>query len=111
MEREILDMTDTEEDRRQRLAELTEDQGPDWTVAYAPGSFGWHELLDRTNLVGDLLEQQILSHPACVANFEWYAQAAAAVALLRDLYQQIGASHAGDNASHAEAGRAAIPQS
>src|SRR5438045_6293374 len=99
MEREIFTMTDNNEDRQRRLAELAEDNGPDWMAAYAPGSFGCHELLDRTNLIADVLEQQVLSHPACVANFEWYAQAATAVALLRDLYQQIGASHVANEAN------------
>ena len=82
-----------EDDRLRQAAELAEDNGANWSAAYAPGSFGCHELLDRTNLIGDLLEQQLLSHPACVANSEWYAQAAMAVAILRELYQQIGASH------------------
>src|SRR5258708_39579035 len=95
MEREVSTIAD-EDERQRQLAELAEDGGPDWMAAYAPGSFGCHELLDRTNLVGDMLEQQVMSHPACVANPEWYAQAAMAVTIVRDLYQQIGTNHAGN---------------
>jgi hypothetical protein len=66
---------------------------PQESEDYKPGSFGCHELLDRTNLVADNLEEWILSHPACVQNAEWYALADRAVTALRELYQRIGAEH------------------
>lgn len=85
------------EQERQRLAEdLSADQGPDWVEQYKPGAFGCHELLDRTALVADLVEQYILTHPACVQNKDWYALAEQAVVTLRELYQQIGAEHLDD---------------
>jgi len=102
MEREPLTVA-YERERRRRVAELAENNGSDWMAAFAPGSFGCHELLDRTNLVGDLLEEQVLNHPACVANPEWYAHAATAVTILRDLYQHIGASHGETNVDVVEA--------
>ena len=84
---------DNEEDRRQRIEELVRDHGPDWANQYAPGSFGCHELLDRTMLAADAVEEQLLSHPACVQNPEWFALADEAVSALRELYQRIGAEH------------------
>ena len=60
-----------------------------------PGSFGCHELLDRTALVSDLLQRHVLTHPACALNPDWYALADQAAAALCELYQQIGAAHLG----------------
>jgi hypothetical protein len=82
-----------EQERLRQAAELAADSGNDWVSAYAPGSFGCHELLDRTALLADLVEQQIQTHPACVAHAEWYRLAERAAAALRDLYQQVGAEH------------------
>jgi hypothetical protein len=84
---------DTEQERHQRIAELIADNGPDWAEQYKPGSFGCHELLDRTSLVADLVERYVQSHPACVQNPDWFALAEKAVAALRELYQRIGAEH------------------
>ncbi len=84
---------DTEEERQGRIAEMEADYGPAWDDESRPGSFGCHELLDRTNLVANNLEEWILSHPACVQNAEWYALAERAASALRELYQRIGADH------------------
>ncbi|MBX9622613.1 MAG: hypothetical protein K2X82_02250 [Gemmataceae bacterium] len=78
------------EDRR---AEVAADQEPGWEARYRPGSFGCHELLDRLDLIGDLVEGRILEHPACVLNKEWFGLAAAAVEALRELYQRVGGEH------------------
>jgi hypothetical protein len=66
-----------------------------WEADYRPGSSGCHELLDRTALFADMLEQHLLEHPACLANPEWYLLAEQSAAALRDLYQRIGADHLG----------------
>ena len=63
------------------------------SLARTPGSFGCHELLDRTSLLTDSLERFVLSHPACVHNKEWFALAYQAVSHLNDLYQKVGAEH------------------
>src|SRR5712692_5735402 len=110
MEHEIWSAPD-EHERQRRLAEMIEDQGPNWFVAYAPGSFGCHELLDRTHVIGDWLEQQVLSHPACLANPEWYSLADKAVAAVRELYQLIGASHIGADPIPTEMEEAALATS
>jgi hypothetical protein len=85
--------TDVEQDRQQRLEELREDYGLDWVGQYKPGSFGCHELLDRTAMAVDLVESQLLSHPACAQNAEWYALAEQAFSALHNLYQKIGEAH------------------
>ncbi len=86
----------TEQERQQLIDEFNADHGPDWVEQAKPGSFGCHELLDRTALVADMLEQYILTHPACVQNKDWFALAEQAVLALRELYQQIGAEHLDD---------------
>jgi hypothetical protein len=84
---------EAEQDRLQLVQELEAEHGARWTDECKPGTFGCHELLDRTNLVSDLVERHLLAHPACVRNPEWYALAEQAAAALRELYQQIGAEH------------------
>ncbi len=88
---------EVEQDRQQILNEAAEDHGPNWGEQFQPGSFGCHELLDRTALVSDLLQRFVLSHPACALNPDWYALADQASTALCELYQQIGAAHLGEN--------------
>jgi hypothetical protein len=83
----------TEQERQQLVDELIADRGPDWAEQYKPGSFGCHELLDRTALVADTVERYVLTHPSCVQNRDWFALADQAVAALRELYQRIGQEH------------------
>lgn len=78
---------------QEQLAAVAADNGPGWELRYQPGSFGCHELLDRVNLVGDLVEGQVLGHPACVLHAEWHQLAARAVEALRELYQRVGEAH------------------
>jgi hypothetical protein len=88
-----LDPHEVEEDRQRQVRELSADSGEKWLVEYGPGSFGCHELLDRTAMVADILEEHILTHPACVARSAWYLLAEQAAVALRELYQQVGAEH------------------
>ena len=90
------DLSETEQQRQQRLSELAAEQGPQWAEQFKPGSMGCHELLDRTVTIGDMVEQCVLAHPACALQPEWYALAEQAVAALRELYQQIGTQHLQD---------------
>jgi hypothetical protein len=86
--------TDEIEQDRLRLAdELAAESGTGWADGYRPGTAGCHELLDRTSMLADMLEAHLLSHPACVANPDWYRLAEQATAALRELYQQVGAEH------------------
>jgi hypothetical protein len=88
--------TKIEEERLRKIQELIAELGQDWAAGFEPGSQGCHELLDRTNLIADNVEQYILAHPACVQNPEWYALAEQAVSVMRDLYQRIGGEHLSD---------------
>lgn len=81
---------EVEADRLRRLEEMNQDDGPDWTDHFVPGSFGCHELLDRTALVARFVEETILDHPACSLDSEWYALADRAVTALNELYQRVG---------------------
>jgi hypothetical protein len=93
MKPENPNILEREDERQQLIADLTADQGPDWARLNRPGSFGCHELLDRTALVENLVEEYLLSHPACVQNPEWFRLAEQASAALQELYQRIGAAH------------------
>jgi hypothetical protein len=96
MSKHVLKVPDTEQERQQLLDELLADHGPRWAEQYEPGSFGCHELLDRTALAADVVERYVCTHPACIQNQEWFALAQQAVAALQELYQQIGAAHLDD---------------
>jgi hypothetical protein len=91
--------TFAEDDRLRQVAELDAEAGPGWAEENRPGSFGCHELLDRTALMARLLEERILTHPACVANPDWYALAEQAATALGELYQRVGAEHLGEGRS------------
>jgi len=87
---------EVEKDRLQRIEELNADHDPDWWDEYRPGSFGCHELLDRTSLAMSALDEWVLSHPACVGNERWFALAQRAFDALAELYQGVGAAHLGE---------------
>ena len=84
---------DTEAERLRLVNELVTDSGPTWADGFRPGTSGCHELMDRAAMLADMLERHLLTHPACVADPEWYALADRAATALRDLYQQVGAEH------------------
>jgi hypothetical protein len=85
--------SDTHAEWRKQLEAVAAEEGPGWEDRYRPGSFGCHELLDRVNLLGDLVEEKVLGHPACALRAEWYELAVGAVEALRELYQRVGADH------------------
>jgi hypothetical protein len=88
-----------ERDRQQRIEEMIAEHGSQWAKPYQPGSFGCHELLDRTSMAADIVEQYVLSHPACAQNQDWFVLADQAVTTLRELYQRIGAAHLDDKST------------
>ena len=88
---------DPEQERQQLMEEMATEYGVDWIERYKSGSFGCHELLDRTSVVADTVERYVLSHPACVQNQDWFALAEKAVATLWELYQRIGEAHLDNN--------------
>jgi hypothetical protein len=59
---------------------------------FAPGTFGFHEMLDRSCLVAELFSREIARHPA--ANHPKLAKRIKRLeAKLFDLYQKVGALH------------------
>jgi hypothetical protein len=93
MSADALHLLDSEQERQHLIEEFVADHGADWAAKYEPGTFGCHELLDRAGLLAELLERQILTHPACVQNEEWFKLAERAVDLINELYQRVGAAH------------------
>ena len=93
MSKEAQQVDDREEERQQRLAELLADNGVAWAEQYTTGSFGCHELLDRTAFVANILEEYVLSHPACIQNKDWFRLAKEAAGALHNLYQEVGEAH------------------
>ena len=59
-------LAEIEEDRQLQIEEMVAERGEQWVQEYSPGSFGCHELLDRTSLAANQIEANILSHPACI---------------------------------------------
>lgn len=92
-------LDETEKDRLHQIEELNLDKGTDWREEFKPGSLGCHELLDRASIVLNLVDQQLLSHPACVASPEWFALARQAFDALFELHQSVGNLHLSEGRS------------
>lgn len=58
---------------------------------FAPGSFGCHELMDRTSVAIDYLASTLLDHEACTG--KWRKLANKAVDALGKMYQSIANEH------------------
>ncbi len=80
-------------ERQQALKDFLEETENQNLEEFSPGTMGCHELLDRTAMVNNLLEDFILSHPACLQNPEWYSLARQAADALNNLYQKVGEVH------------------
>lgn len=84
-----------ERERLERVEDLSDEDGSDWEQEYVPGTFGCHELLDRTMIAFNMVEEMILSHPACVRDPAWYGLAYRAFKALELLYERVGEVHSG----------------
>ncbi|HEV7402941.1 MAG TPA: hypothetical protein VGO11_08450 [Chthoniobacteraceae bacterium] len=84
-------LTEIEQHRLELLRDFQD--GGEAASDFAPGSFGCHELLDRTALMMHVLEEQVAEHQACVQRPDWFSLAYRAVELLNQLYQEVGAEH------------------
>lgn len=82
-----------EQERQDLLRQFLADSPQSLTADYGPGSFGCHELLDRTALIVQLLHEQIIEHPSCIQEPSWFALAHEAAAILSRLYQDVGREH------------------
>jgi hypothetical protein len=102
MNTESISFTETESDRQRRLNELVAENGPSWFDGFQPGSFGCHELLDRTSLLGDQIEEWLMNHPSCLNQPDWFALAEQAASALRELYHRVGTAHVDAQNTEAE---------
>jgi hypothetical protein len=91
-----LNMTELEEEREALLKELAYNNRDDSITNYKPGTFGCHELLDRTAVLMRFLEDSVVTHPACLQNSRWFRLAREASTALYELYQEVGAAHLPD---------------
>lgn len=62
---------------------------------FGPGTFGCHEALHLAHVFADLVERQLVEHPAVQSNTRWHVLAMQAASALAKLYQEIGAVHLG----------------
>jgi len=79
--------------RQEYMADAKDGTAAEWDDASKPGSFGCHELLDRTALMMGNVDEYIVLHPACLNNREWFALALQARDALNELYRQVGEKH------------------
>lgn len=85
-----------EDYRAELLKELDSELGGNWREEYKAGTFGCHELLDRSMLMATMVEEDLLHHPACILQPDLFAEAEKAVELLHAFYQKVGARHLPD---------------
>ena len=86
-------LNEAERQRQELLKEFSAERAQDDAGNYRLGSFGCHELLDRTALIMRLLEEQVVEHPACFQRPDWFFLAHEATATLNRLYQEVGREH------------------
>jgi hypothetical protein len=94
-------MMDPEIERLQRLAEAREGLSGDTEARdglsgdtvegrFGPGSFGYHELLDRAFLLMDNWESFIAAHPATLLDPDRYRKAREIADAMAEFYQMVG---------------------
>jgi hypothetical protein len=65
----------------------------DNSADYSPGTYGCHEALHLTSVLINLIERELVEHPAIQAHPGWRDRANSAVNELASLYQEIGGVH------------------
>ena len=85
---------DIEVDRQNRLAGARESlvafEGETLEGRFGPGSFGYHELLDRAYLIQSNWETFIAEHPATLLDPERYRRAQEIATAMAEFYQLVG---------------------
>lgn len=61
--------------------------------SHKPGSFGFHEALDRTYLVTEHWDSFILGHPSVFLDAELYREANSILASIANFYSKLGQKH------------------
>ncbi len=86
MNHESNDIRGSEAERLRRVKQQVEEAGAGWSEPYKPGTFGCHEVLDRTSTLADQVERLVVDHPSILLDPEWFALADTALTALNDLY-------------------------
>jgi len=85
---------DWEAERQNDLAEARESlstaEGEPLERRFGPGSFGYHELLDRAYLLGSNWEEFVASHPTTLLDPERYRKAREIAEAMAEFYQLVG---------------------
>jgi len=87
-----------DEDRKEALDSVRETFPTDLDQ-FAPGSFGYFELIDRSMILYETWDEYILNHPSTVLNEEVYTLAHQINSLLHEFYQRVAIadSYAAEN--------------
>ncbi len=87
---------DIEVDRQKSLAKARESlhfsEGETIEGRFGPGSFGYHELLDRAFLMQSNWESFIAEHPATLLDPERFRKAQEIATAIAEFYQLVGSS-------------------
>jgi hypothetical protein len=93
----MLESTDIEleDERLKQLDMLAQERNlapPELLGHYTSTSFGFHEAVHTASIVLDLVDEQLLHHPAIAGDSEWFRLASRASEALFNLYQSMGAA-------------------
>ncbi len=85
---------DIESERQEDLSEAREGlasaDGESLETRFGPGSFGYHELLDRASILVDNWDSFIASHPSTLLDPDRYRKAREIAQAMADFYQLVG---------------------
>lgn len=85
-------------DKRDEYAEcdrlmLVANAAGSFDESHKPGSFGFHEALDRTYLVSEHWESFIMGHPSVFLDAELYREANTILTAVTNFYSKLGQKH------------------
>jgi hypothetical protein len=86
---------EVEQDRTEAVTALVAEPEHD-SSDHQPGTFSYHEALDRASLVMEMLTTHVLEHPAVILDQEAYTLARLVHETLFNLYQNLGGKHLSD---------------
>ena len=80
-------------ERERRHDVLDRESGGHRRSHHGPQTYACHELLDHLALIAINLDDSVVSHPCCLLDAEWSAEAASILDRLWDLYHRVGDAH------------------
>lgn len=85
-------MSEREDDRLEQLEECKESYGEDFEETFKPGSFGFHELIDRASIMANIWDY-VAEHPSCISDPDLYKDAQEIQMAIADFYQKAALKH------------------